>query len=207
MPIEIEPLLDPASTAVVVFECQQGILGPGSPLPGLASAAQEGDILVRFGKLLGAAREAGVKVFYMTSAKRADGFGNAFNTPIERRVRASSGKAFDAGPVCREVAPQSGELVIAREHGLTGFYESGLDSYLRNTGVRNIVLGGVSVNLGILGTAIEAVNRGYAVVVPRDCVAGDPPQYAEQMLRFSLRNIAFLTSAEEIAGVWGVRAL
>ena len=207
MPIEIEPLLDPATTAVVVFECQQGILGPESPLPGLAEAAREGNVLVRLGQLLGAAREAGVKVFYVTVAKRGDGLGRAFNTPIERRVRTSSGEAFDAGPVCREVAPQPGELVIAREHGLTGFYESGLDSYLRNTGVRNIVLGGVSVNLGIFGTAVEAVNRGYAVVVPRDCVAGDPPEFAEQMLRYSLRNIAFLTSAEDIAGVWGVRAL
>jgi nicotinamidase-related amidase len=58
------------------------------------------------------------------------------------------------------------------------------------------------VNIGVLGTAIEAVNRGYTVVVPTDCVAGDPPEYAEQALRYSVRNIAFLSTRTEIETIW-----
>lgn len=202
MSVDLEPLIDPASTAVVVFECQAGILGPGSPLPGLKGAAEAGAMLERLGKLLAAAREAGVRVFYVTVAKRRDGVGNAFNTPIERRIRTSDGKVFDAGPICDEVAPSPGDVVLKREHGVTGFFESGLDTYLRNTGIRQIVLGGVSVNIGILGTAIEAVNHGYTVVVPPDCVAGDPPEYAEQALRYAVRNVAFLFSSDEIGACW-----
>ena len=37
-----------------------------------------------------------------------------------------------------------------------------------------VVATGVSVNLGVLGLAIEACNLGYQVVVPRDAVAGHP---------------------------------
>ena len=69
-----------------------------------------------------------------------------------------------AGDVVAPLAPQAGEVVVARQHGMTGFYESGLDAFLRNTGVRSVVLTGVSVNIGILGTAIEAVNRGWVSI-------------------------------------------
>ncbi|MEE8312809.1 MAG: isochorismatase family protein, partial [Myxococcota bacterium] len=58
--------------------------------------------------------------------------------------------------------------------------------------------------IGILGTTIEAMNRGYRVVLPTDCVAADPPEYAEQVLRYTFRNIAFLTTAAQIADAWGV---
>jgi nicotinamidase-related amidase len=60
------------------------------------------------------------------------------------------------------------------------------------------------VNVGVLGTTIEAVNRGYTVVVPTDCVAGDPPEYAEQALRYSVRNLAFLSTCAEIEAAWKV---
>ena len=202
MPIDLEPLIEPYQTAVVVFECQQGLLGEGSPLPGLADSAKQAGLLSHLAGLIERARSAGVRVVYVAVAKRPDGVGNPFNTPLERRIRTSGGAPFDAGPVCAEVAPQPGEVVIERQHGLTGFYESGLDATLRNCGVKTIVLAGISLNVGVIGTTIEAVNRGYTVVVARDCVAADPAEFGEPLLRFSLRNIAFLASSDEITAIW-----
>lgn len=188
-----------------MFECQDGIVGPHGHLPGLAAAALDGGVLTHIGTLADAARSAGVTVYYCTVEKRSDGFGNPFNTPLEMRMRAGSGA--DAGPppmgdVVAEIAPRPGDVVVPREHGMTGFHDTGLDAYLRNTGVRTVVLTGVSLNIGIIGTAIEAVNRGYTVVVPTDCVAGDPPEFAEQTLRYSIRNIALLSTSSEVADTW-----
>lgn len=202
MAIDLAPLIDPARSAVLVFECQERLLDDSSPLPGLASAAREAELLPRIAELVGRARRRGVRVVYVIAAKRPDGVGNPFNTPIEKRIRESGGKPFDAGPVCSAVAPEAGEVVVERQHGLTGFYESGLDTLLRNNGVQTIVLAGISLNIGVLGTAIEAVNRGYTAVIPTDCVVGDPPEYGEQVLRYSLRNIAFLGTSREIADAW-----
>lgn len=202
MPIDLQPLIEPQQTALVVFECQKGLLGESSPLPGLANAAKEADLLSNFAGLIEGARGAGVRVIYVVVAKRPDGVGNPFNTPLERRIRSSGGTPFDAGPVCTELAPQPGDVVIERQHGLTGFYESGLDATLRNCGVKTIVLGGVSLNLGVIGTTIEAVNRGYAVVLASDCVAADPVEFAEPLLQFSLRNIAYLVPSGEINAIW-----
>jgi len=207
MAYDLTPHLDPERTAVLVFECQEGVIGETSHLTGLVAAARDGQLVDHIAALLDAARAAGVGIFYCKVAKRSDGVGNPFNTPIEIRLREKSGAgtgATDVGEIVDALAPQADDVVVTREHGMTGFYESGLDSYLRNTAKRTIVLTGVSVNIGIIGTAIEAVNRGYTVVVPTDCVAGDPPDYAEVALRYAVRNIAFLSTREDIEATWKV---
>jgi len=208
MAYDLAPHLAPARTAVLVFECQEGVIGETSHLTGLVAAAREGQLVGQIAALLDSARAVGTAIFYCKVAKRRDGAGNPFNTPLEIRLRERSGGsagALDLGDIVEALAPRTGDVVVTREHGMTGFYESGLDSYLRNTGTRTIVLTGVSVNIGILGTAIEAVNRGYTVVVPTDCVAGDPPDYAEAALRYSVRNIAFLSHRNEIEALWKAR--
>ena len=207
MPYDLTAQLRPATTAVLVFECQEGVIGDASHLPTLAAAARSVDLVPSVAALLETARAAGVRVFYCTVQKRRDGVGNPFNTPLEIRMRAQDPTAAggpDLGDIVEPLAPHTSDVVVRREHGLTGFYESGLDAYLRNSGVRTLVLTGVSVNIGILGTAIEAVNRGYTVVVPTDCVAGDPPEYAEQALRYSVRNVAFLSTRAAIEAVWAL---
>jgi nicotinamidase-related amidase len=205
MAYDLTSLLVPESTALIIFECQEGVIGKHSHLPGLAAAVEEGEVVSQIAKLLAAARACGTRIFFCTIDKRSDGIGNPFNTPLEMRLRSERPEAAGApamGEIVEALTPKRDEVVVCREHGLTGFYESGLDSFLRNSGVRSIVLTGVSVNLGILGTAIEAVNRGYRVIVPSDCVAGDPPDYAEQALRYSIRNVAFLSSSAEVAAIW-----
>ena len=85
--------------------------------------------------------------------------------------------------------------MFPREQGLTGFFATGLDPYLRNTGVKNVIVTGVSLNIAVLGTTIEAMNLGYQAIVPSDCVASDPPEYAETLLRYTIRNIALVTDS------------
>ena len=206
MGFELSRYLRPEDCSVLVFECQEGVVGAGSFLPGLAAAVRDGGVLESIAGLLDSARSAGARVIYCTAEKRLDGGGIPFNTPIEMRLRAQGGSVPDMGDVVAEVAPRDGEVVVRREHGMTGFYESGLDAYLRNSGTQTLILTGVSVNIGVLGTAIEAVNRGYTVVVPTDCVAGDPPEYAEAALRYSVRNLAFLSTRDEIEGAWRANA-
>lgn len=201
MAVDLAPLLDPPRCAVVVFECQEGVVGADSLLPTLAAAVRERALLDNIAHLLTAARAAGARVHYCTVNKRADGVGNAFNTPMERRLKGHGGPP-PIGDVVAELAPEPGDVVIERDQGMTGFHANGLDDYLRNSGVETIVLTGVSVNIGIIGTAIEAVNRGYRVIVPTDCVVGDPPEYGDDALRYTVRNLADLSTSAEIVAHW-----
>ena len=38
--------------------------------------------------------------------------------------------------------------------------------------------------------------------VPSDCIAGDPPEYVEQLLRYTIRNVAFVTPVQAILDHW-----
>lgn len=71
-----------------------------------------------------------------------------------------------------ELQPEPGDLVVARHTGMTSFEGTDLDAQLRAMKVETVVVVGVSVNVAVHGTMLEAVNRGYNVVVPTDCVAG-----------------------------------
>ena len=97
-----------------------------------------------------------------------------------------------------EFGPGENDYFVPRHHGVSLFHDTELDSLLRSLGVRTIVLIGVSLNIALLGTTIEAVNRGYQVVMPRDGVTGTPPEYAEMVLEHTVRMLATVTTCAEI---------
>jgi nicotinamidase-related amidase len=202
VPLDVAPHLDPHRTAIVSMECQVGLLGPDSVLPGLAASAAAGGLVDNLSGLYAAGRAAGVRIYYCTEERRPDGFGLATNTMVHLRMPEGSRRIGGHGPVVAPLEPQPEDVVFRREQGLTGFYGTGLDGYLRNTGVQTLVVTGVSLNIAVLGTAIEAMNAGYTVVVPSDGVASDPPEYADHVLRYTMRNIAFVVPCTTIAAAW-----
>jgi nicotinamidase-related amidase len=64
------------------------------------------------------------------------------------------------------------------------------------------VVTGVSVNLGIFGTVMSAVDLGYNVVIVSDGVCGVPREYAESVLQNSLSLLATIASADEVVAAW-----
>ena len=202
MPLDVRPHLDPTGCAVVNMECQEGLLGERSVLPGLARAAEQVGLVPNLARLYAAARTAGVRVYYCTDERRPDGLGLAKNTLVHLRMPPGHPGGGGHGPVVPELTPQPEDVVFRREQGLTGFYATGLDPYLRNTGAGTVVLTGVSLNIAVVGTAIEAMNVGYTVVVPSDGVASDPPEYADHLLRYTMRNIAFVVPCQSIVDAW-----
>jgi nicotinamidase-related amidase len=202
MPLDVTPHLDPAKCAVISMECQENLLGPQSVLPGLARAAEQVGLVANCAKLYEAARRVGVRIYYCTDERRPDGFGFARNTLVSRHMPSGSDGSGGHGRVMAPMAPKPEDVVFRREQGLTGFYATGLDPYLRNTGVTTVIVTGVSLNIAVLGTAIEAMNRGYMVVVPPDCVAGDPLEYVDAAMRYTMRNIAYVVPSSTISDWW-----
>ena len=86
---------------------------------------------------------------------------------------------------------------------MTPFNGTELDAVIRNLGVRTIVLMGVSLNIGVIGAALSAVDLGYQVIVVRDAVVGLPKEYADAMIENSLSMIATIVTAEELIAGWG----
>ena len=206
MPTDLSVYLDPSECAVLVFECQENVLGPASVVPGLAASAHEAGLLDHIRVVLDAGRRVGVPVFYCTARTRSGGLAAAPTPLMDRLVQDANEEAATEvdTSVVAALQPEAGDVVLVREHGLSAFHESGLDPCLRDLGTRTLILMGVSLNIGVFGSALEAVNRGLRVVVPRDCTVTDPPEYADVILRHSIRHLAYLSDSEEISRLWEI---
>jgi nicotinamidase-related amidase len=71
------------------------------------------------------------------------------------------------------LAPQPREACV-RKHVYSSFYDTRLDSLLRNRGVKTLFLAGFDFSCCSLATAIDAMHRNYRVVFLRDCIATMP---------------------------------
>ena len=205
MPVDLAALAAPAHTAVLTMELQRGVIGDLAALPELAVAVAEAGTLAHTARLLAAARAAGVRVVHCTAEFRADQAGSAANSPMLAAMMRRPAHLV-AGTAATEVVPELGrqptDLVSPRAHGLSPFTGTALDITLRNLGVTTVVATGVSVNLGIIGMAIEAVNLGYHVILPTDCVTGVPAAYVADVIRHTLSLLATRTTADQLAAVW-----
>jgi nicotinamidase-related amidase len=204
MPIDLQALLEPARTAIVTSEVQNGVVGEPSALPALAEAARA-EMLPNLAKLLPVARAAGVQVVHCTAYRRDDGKGANRNARLFAGVKKSPVALLPgtaAVEVLAELGPEPEDLVLTRTHGLNPMGGTDLDSVLRNLGVTTIVPTGVSVNIAITNLVMDAVNLGYDVVLPRDAVAGLPQDYADAMIDNTLALLATIVTTADLLEVW-----
>lgn len=207
MPVDLKSLLEPRGTALLMMECQEGIIGAGgsaSRLNVLAEAVSRRGMVEHVARLLRAARQVHAPVFHLTVARRADSGGSTANCLLLAVGRKGT-PLLPGSPqhaVVSALAPRDGEYVVNRFHGVTPFHGTELDQLLRNLGVRTVVVAGVSVNVGITGLAIEAVNCGYQVVIPREAVAGTPDEYVDAVCEHTLKLLATLTSVDQVVAAW-----
>jgi nicotinamidase-related amidase len=204
MPIALRELLDPRRAAVLVMECQEGIVGGGAGLGALGEAVRRHGTIGQIARVLDAARAVSVPIFYLTVARHADSRGATANCLLLALGRKGEplvpGSARQA--VVAALAPRERDFVLTRFHGVTPFHGTELDQLLRNLGVRTVIATGVSVNVGITGLVIEAVNCGYQVVVPRQAVTGTPDEYVDAVLTHTLRLLATVTEVDEVVAAW-----
>ncbi len=204
MPLKPE-WVDPKSTAIVIMEMQRGVVGDLSKIDTLVGTAKDGNVIGNIAALVVSGRQAGVPVLHCQALFRADRKGSAANSPMLHNAMKNPDQILEGSPqaeIVPELAPQPPDFVVARYHGLSPFSGTSLDMTLRNLGVKTIVATGVSVNLGVFGLCLEAVNLGYRVILPRDCTAGYPKDYADALIGNSLAQLCTVTTSSEIAGVW-----
>jgi ureidoacrylate peracid hydrolase len=145
---------------------------------------------------LEAARGAGLPVIYaMNSAPRIGLQRSAFGAHFARawskdgspqafnREFAEGGvdpREYHSGPktslkVPPSLAPREGELYI-RKHVYSAFFDSRLDTALRNLGIETLVCAGLWANVCVAATALDALYRNCRVIWLRDgTLAGETP--------------------------------
>ncbi|WP_433375050.1 isochorismatase family protein [Streptosporangium sp. CA-115845] len=205
MAVDLGALAAPDRSAVLVMEMQRGVAGDLAKFPDLVEVCARRDVVANAAAVLAAARAAGVPVIHCTAAFRADRAGShTANSPFIAALLKDPAHMLE-GSGAVEVLPglrDPGDLESRRHHGFSPFTGTSLDMTLRSLGVSTVVAVGLSLNLGIPGLALEAVNLGYRVAVVTDAVAGVPDDYAQAVLRHTVSLLAARVRAADIVEVW-----
>jgi nicotinamidase-related amidase len=205
VPIDLAELLDPAHTAVLTMEVQRGVVGDLSMLPDLAAEVAAKGVIPNIARVVRAARTAGARVVHCTAEFRSDRAGSNDNAPMLRGIAKGPARMIVGTPdveLVPELGPAHSDIISSRRHGMTPFPGTELDQTLRNLGVRTVVATGASLNIGITGMVMVAVDLGYRVAVVTDAVAGVPRDYGDAVLAHTLAPLATRVTTDEIVAVW-----
>jgi len=115
--------------------------------------------------------------------KRLHDQARAHNMVVWYSLVGSEGKATPEDIMDPAIKPRPGEWY--RQSGPDKFLGSTLQPTLRQAGIKTVIVCGNSFQGATVGTASGAAQRGYQVILPVDCSAGEDA-YREQYATFHL---------------------
>lgn len=203
----LQTLIDPSTTAIVTMECQRGIIGDLATIRSLRETVLEVGAIERMARVVRSGRAAGVQVVHALAHFRADRIGSPTNAPLLAFAATIPDQLIEgsaAAEVIAELGPEPVDIESARRHGVSPFTGTDLDAILRSCGVSTVVAVGVSLNVGIVGLCVEAVNLGYRVAVVADATVAVPTSYAEPVLANTIAQLATITDTASVEAAWSL---
>ena len=189
-PYEFE--FDPKTTALVMIDFQRDFVDPG----GFGEALGNDVSLLRRAvppaeRVLKAARARGLMVIHTREGHRPD----LSDCPPAKKARGRLAAGIgDPGPmgrilvrgeeghdIVKELYPEAGEPVVDKP-GKGAFFATDLDGILKNRGIRQLVVCGVTTEVCVNTPVREANDRGYDCLVLEDCVASYFPEFQKAAL-------------------------
>lgn len=149
--------------AVVVVDLIVGFTDPASPL-----GSNLDDVVDATRRLLDAAREAGAPAFFTTTVYGPD----ARDAGVFLR-KVPSLAILKAGSRWVELDPRLArrpeENVLEKKYA-SAFFGTPLASTLTSLGVDTVLLAGATTSGCIRASAVDAMQHGFRLIVPRECV-------------------------------------
>jgi ureidoacrylate peracid hydrolase len=190
------PTNTPAShTAVIVIDMQNDTVHADGAYAsfGAAEHAAAQNVIANVGTLLQAARASSTPVFYSQMVVYPQPGVSGDNAPIFRMLAPDTFKIGSWGAqIVDELTPQPTDFVLDRTR-MSVFNGTGIDSMLRNLGVRNLLVVGAWTNMAVEHTIRDAADYGYNVSIVEDATSSLSAEWQHAALNFALTNIATTT--------------
>ncbi|GIN95450.1 putative isochorismatase hydrolase [Siminovitchia terrae] len=157
--------IDPKKTALLVIDMQNDFVASGAPL----ETAMGQKMLPRLKDVLEFSRTKGISVIYTAHVHREDGSDMGLYEEIYPSVadRACLIDGTLGTEIYPEVAPLENEIVI-KKHRYSPFFGTNLDMILRNQGIENVAIVGLTTEDCCFAAARDAMYRGYKVAFLSD---------------------------------------
>jgi nicotinamidase-related amidase len=115
--------------------------------------------------------------------KRLHDMARAHNMVVWYSLVGNNGKSTPDDVIDPGIKPRAGEWY--RQGGADKFQGSTLQPILHQAGIKTVIICGNSFQGAAMGTAVEATQRGYKVILPVDCSAAED-EYHEQYAAYHL---------------------
>lgn len=148
--------------------------------------------------LLPAVRSADVPVIWVNWGTRPDRLNLSPSvqytfrkTDGDKRPGVSGVSQLFKGSQVAEIIP---ELEVAQtdihvdKHRLSGFWDTPLDSILRNLDINTLLFAGVNMDQCVLGTLQDASFLGYDCIMLDDCVATGSPDFCREATLYNVKR-------------------
>lgn len=201
--------IDMARTALVVVDMQNDFCHPEGWFgqKGLDTEAARRPIPV-LQSLLPAWRRAGSPLIWLNWGIRADRR-NLGPTVHFKGKRSAEGVGYgecspiDHGPslvqgswgaaLVDELAAEPGDILV-HKHRLSGFWDSELDSILRNAGITTLLFAGINTDRCVFSTLQDAAFLGYDCVLLEDACSTSSPDYVTDGVLYLVRLLHGFTA-------------
>ena len=155
--------------AVLVVDFLNAYTTPGSPLyaPGVVEAVRETV------DLLDIARRNGILVIYTRVIYSPNGLdGGVFVQKIPVLRRMVEGEPL--ADIVPELPPTPQDVIITKQYASV-FFGTSLAPLLTSQGVDTLIVTGCSTSGCVRATAVDGMQYGFRVIVPRECVGDRHP--------------------------------
>ena len=205
--------LDLARTALVAVDLQNDFCSPHGWLASIGvDVGPAAAPVAALAAALPPLRAAGVPVVWLNWGNRPD---RANLPPGVRHVYDPDGRSTGIGDLLPngsrvlEAGSWSAELVDGltadpadlhvAKYRMSGFWDTPLDSVLRNLRVDTLLFAGVNVDQCVLATLVDAACLGYDVVLVEDLCGTTSPEFCTQATVYNVRQcFGFTTTAAEL---------
>ncbi len=206
--------LDLAKAAILVIDMQNDFCHPDGWLAHIGvdvtpARAPIGPLQA----LLPALRHAGIPVIWVNWGNRPDllnisaglrhvynptGTGIGLNDPLP----TNGAKVLAAGSWAAAVVDELEQLpqdIRVDKYRMSGFWDTALDSILRNLGKTTLFFGGVNADQCVMTTLQDANFLGYDCILVQDCTATTSPEYCWQATLYNVKQcFGFVTDSQAI---------
>jgi nicotinamidase-related amidase len=185
--------IDPAHTAVLIMDCQSGIVS-------IYTKDDQDAFLQRAAGVLDHARAAHMTVIHVKVGFRPGLPEVSSQNQLFGAVKASPQhqKLFEEplGSIHPALAPAENEIVITK-HRVSAFTGTDLAMILRANQIETLVLFGIATSGVVLSTLLEASDADFRLAVIKDCCADLDVSLHEALIQRLFPSRAAVLSADE----------